>query len=164
MSVFRGRQLAKLRQALELDNLSGASGIIASDLVITGNAADTTEQTLASIIVKASEFTNGLKIKAWGTFASDTNTKTIKLKIDSTIVVTNDVTPRPNNLTWEFEATVYKTSDMFEIIGGGIVGAILQSRMTDQIGEADVTITITSQVGTAVANIVICRGLTAESI
>jgi hypothetical protein len=162
MSVFKGHQRAKLLKSLDIP--TQVSGVVASDLVTFGNAANTSEQTLASVNVKSSEFTNGLRLSAWGSFGSDINFKTIKLKVGSTVVAVNDVTLRPSSSVWELEATLYKIIGNFQVIGGGIVGAVLQSRMAEQFIEADIIVTVTGQVGAAVANAIISRGLVAESI
>lgn len=162
MSVFKGHQRAKLIKSLNIPTQT--TGVVASDLIMFGNAANTSEQTLSSVNVKSSEFTNGLRLSAWGTFSSNTSLKTVKLKVGSTVIAVNDITLKPNSSTWEFEATIYKASGSFQVIGGGIVGAVLQSRIVEQLTDTDIIVTVTGQVGVAVANAIVSRGLVAESI
>lgn len=146
-----------------------AGGLIDSDLTTTGNSASTAEQILATVTVPADtlSFGVGIRIKAWGTFASNAFLKTVKLKFGSTIVATNDITVRPSGNTWSIEAVIFQKVGAQESIGKCSIGAVAQSDISAQPIEnesSNISVTLTGKTSSPAADHVICRGLYLERI
>lgn len=118
-----------------------------------------TEENLISYTLPASSLdaTNrGLRIKAAGSTAANTNTKTIRVYIGSTVLMSNNVTAAPNAVGWEFEVELFRTSaTTAKATARGSVGSVMQISSYNGIGETftgALTIKITGQNGTASAN------------
>lgn len=97
----------------------------------------------------------GLRIKAAGSTAANTNVKTIRLYFGSTVVMSNNVTTTPNAAGWEFECEIFRTSATTEkAIARGTVGSAQQTTTYTGVGETltgALTIKVTGQNGTASA-------------
>lgn len=143
------------------------TSIIDEDLVIAGNSASTSEQTLASATVPTNAG-EGIRIKAWGTFNTNNQSKTVRLYYGSTVVAINDITLKSYGQTWKLEADIYKRGTMLqEGIGTGQVGAVSQSMLLTAPAEddtSDVTIEVTGKTLTPTANNIVCHGLVVEAI
>ena len=89
-----------------------------------------------------------IEIEAWGTFASNANTKTVQIKLGSNVLCYNDVTTAPNGVNWHAKAKLSKRSTGSSVFSLGVmtVGAVPQT--IQQGGPAfthgsDNTITVT---------------------
>lgn len=70
----------------------------------------------------------GVRIKATGTVAANSNTKTIRLYFGASVVVSNDITTAPSNKSWVLEADVWRdSSSTQEYIAKGLVGSVAQT-------------------------------------
>ena len=131
-------------------------------------AANTTETTLASVTIKAQSFTvieNGFKVKAWGTFAANTNTKTLRVKFGSTTLIQNDKTTAPNGVDWMVEVYIlYRANNLMSISAQMQVDCVNQTPNSVVVGEdddTDLALLITGQNGTASANDITKEGIVA---
>ena len=145
------------------------------NLTSVGTDAAITEKTLATTTVRANTLDavgKGLRIKVWGTVAGNTNAKTIRLKWGGVTLVSNDVTPNPDGVAWDFEATLFATAigghgGSQDIIAEGTVGSVVQTKSFTFPAvdtEADVDVTVTGQNGVASANDIVFEGLLVEAI
>ena len=130
-----------------------------------------TEEDLISYTLPAGSLntTNrGLRIKAAGTFAANTNTKTIRLYFGSTVLMSNDITAAPNNAGWEFEAEVFRTSATTEkAISRGTVGSAQQTTTYTGVGETlanALAVKVTGQNSIATANDIVAQILSVTFI
>ena len=149
------------------------AGVIYTDTDAGVTGANTTETTLKSAATPAKALIGEccVRIKAWGQFAANANTKTIRLKFSNTTLVTNDVTTAPNGLIWEIEAVVGHRgggADNGTYFGRMVVGAANQTLKGGTFSQAGVFsnsifINVTGQNGTATANDIICDGLFVET-
>ena len=142
-----------------------------SDLSSTGTASDTVETDLNTITAPADTLDaneKAIRVRSHGIFAATANTKTIRLKVGGTTVISNDLTTAPNGLAWYAEVDIYRTSvDNQEVIARMIVGAISQTvtrtALTLDDGAA-IIIKLTGQNGTAAANDIVAKALAGEEI
>lgn len=139
------------------------------DLDSQATTAVTSEEDLNSIVIPANVLNgnfNGIKLEAWGTVASNANTKTIRLKFGSTTLISNDITTAPDGLHWHLEASIWRTgASTQEAIARATVGANNQTttRTTpNQTETSSITAKVTGQNGTASANDIVCEGLIVE--
>lgn len=128
--------------------------------------ANQTETTLISYTLPASslDVTNrGLRVKAAGTVAANGNGKTIRLYFGSTILISNDITGSPNNVGWELEYEIYRTSATTEkAVAHGTVGSVLQTTTYSGVGETlsgALVIKVTGQNGVSSANDIVAQFL-----
>ena len=131
-------------------------------------AANTTETTLATVTIKAQSLTvieNGFKVKAWGTFAANTNTKTLRVKFGSTTLIQNDKTTAPNGVDWMVEVYIlYRSNNVMSISAQMQVDCVNQTPNSVVVGEDDDTdldFKITGQNGTASASDITKEGIVA---
>jgi hypothetical protein len=131
-------------------------------------AANTTETTLATVTIKAQSLTvieNGFKIKAWGTFAANANTKTLRVKFGSTTLIQNDKTTAPNGVDWMVEVYIlYRSNNVMSVSAQMQVDCVNQTPNSVVVGEDDDTdldFKITGQNGTASANDITKEGIVA---
>ncbi len=142
---------------------------IGRTVTTTGTPASTTETTLATIDIPAGTFcANGktVRFRAAGAVAANANTKMIRLKVNGTTYISNDVTTAPNNTTWRIDGEILRqglntqvgTADM-------IVGSTNQThKIINSTGteNAAIAIAVTGQNGTASANDIILYSLTVD--
>ena len=98
-------------------------------------------------------------LEAWGTTATNGNTKTMRLYFGATAV--QSVSGAFSNTPWWLTATVYRT-------GAATQDAVAEGRVTTTQGvtfttptetlSGAVTVKITGQNGTAAANDIVCEG------
>jgi hypothetical protein len=147
-----------------------AGGMISAQLTATGTGADTTEDTLQTFMLPANAFDatgRGIHIEAWGTTGADANNKTVRLYFGTTKIY--DSTPlTTNNGSWYLWANVYKTGPSTQtavatstFINSTPTTAVNSPNQTDT---SPITIKITGQNGTAVANDIVCNGMTVNFI
>jgi hypothetical protein len=136
-----------------------------------GISAATTESTLITYNLPANTLSatgKGIRVRAWGATNGSTVGKTIKLYFGTDVVFSNDVTPSPNNLDWEFEYELYRTGAATQkSISKGFVGAVPQT--TNYASHSkDPTIAqvikVTGQNASGTANEIFAEGLTVEFI
>lgn len=126
-------------------NIMGTNAL-SSTLVQT--AANTSATNLSDVTIKANSFgsqlsasyQNGFHLHATGTFATNTNTKTLRLKFGSTTVVTNDKTTAPNGTTWIADLWVWFRSAGVMVVEGRLqIDCVNQTPYTGVVGEDETT-------------------------
>lgn len=142
-------------------------GVLSVNLTSTGNTADTTEDTLLSYSVPANTLSatgKGVRIKAWGTFAANADTKTVKLYFGSEVIATP--TAASNGTNWSLDLLVFKTGASTQaVVGNGVVATTpvtVYSAAGAETDTANITIKVTGQSGTAAANDIVAKGLVVE--
>lgn len=142
-------------------------GILSVNTTSTGNGADTTEDILMSYSLPAKTLSatgKGLKIRAWGICAANTENKTMKLYFGSEVIAT--ATAATNNKNWFLELEVFKTGASAQVVFGQ--GQVDTTNVTPYVttgAETDtaaITIKITGTSGTATASNIIAKGLVVE--
>jgi len=113
-TTFSGPAL--VQKLPDADSRFRLGGPISVNTPGTSTGSDTRLTTLASLVIPARFFTPqtpkmGLKIRAWGRTAANGNVKTISLAMGETTLVSNDLSPAPNNQKWVIESMV--------VFGGG---------------------------------------------
>lgn len=149
-------------------NMAGVHSLSAA---FVQTAANTTEIDLTNVLLKAKSFgaqssttyQNGFHLFATGSFAANANTKTLRVKFDSTTVITNDKTTAPNGTTWTVNLWLF-----FREAGSVVVNGTMQIDCVNQtpwtgtvaINEAtDLRAKITGQNGTASAGDIIQQAM-----
>lgn len=149
--------------------LSG--GQLYAGLTTVGTAANTTETDLQTYTMPANTFdvaSRGVRVTAWGSYGATANNKTIKGYFGAANVVYNSTALAQNGTGWVLEFEVYKTGSNTQchwgnlVAGNTIPGA--QSGTDTQTDTAAIVIKVTGQNGTAVANDIVCRGMTVKMI
>lgn len=145
------------------------AGVFAVDTTSAQTAANTSETDLVTDSLDANSLSangKGVKVKAWGTFAANGNTKTVKLYFGATVIAT--VTGAYNGVAWEVEAIVLRTGATTQEAGGhGLVSGQSPTVTRSAPGETlsgAVTIKATGQNGTAAAGDIVFRGFIIEAI
>lgn len=126
--------------------------------VTAGNNTSTGETTLDSYSVAANLLNangRGLRITAWGTFAANANTKTVRLKFGSTDLTSGAFTGTTNGGSWKVSATILRTGAATQTAvcdWGTTTGTV--SRQGNVTSPAEtlsgaVTLALTGQSGTA---------------
>ena len=128
------------------------------DTSTSSTTATTNEEVLITYTLTASSLNSdgrGLRIKAAGTTAANTHTKTIRLYLGSTVLMSNNVTTAPNAAGWEFECEIFRTGATTQkAIARGTVGSAQQTTTYAGVGETlanALAVKITGQNGTASA-------------
>lgn len=146
------------------------AGVIYIATSPVGTGADTTEDVLQTFSLPASTFDvagRAVRIKAAGTYGADANNKTIKVYFGAQIYNTGTISQ--NNTAWAIELIVwctgtntqsYFTSGLYA--GTAIVGA--GSGNLTQTASGAITIKVTGQNGSAVANDIICTTMIVEML
>ena len=142
------------------------TGPIVIDLGNVGTAANTTETTLKTYSLPANTLSSNdmyVDIEAWGSTASNANTKTIRLYFGGTTLGANNITTAPNGLGWMYRARVYRTGAATQIaVGNYHVGPnnndVITASPTETLSGA-VVIKCTGTNGTASANDIVCHGM-----
>lgn len=128
----------------------------------TATTAVTTQETLYTHTITADSIANdgeGICVTAYGSFAGNANTKTIKFKFAGNAYVSNAVTTAPNGVNFKAEFQVLRSGATSAVGYGDLtVGAISQGIDNSKAGITwanDNDITIIGQNGTAAANDII---------
>lgn len=129
-----------------------------------GTAADTVETDLMTDSVPADVLeVNGrtVFVEAWGTFAANANTKTVRLKHATKVLAS--ASGAFNNLKWFLHGQVTRTAvDAQDVFGYGLVesnnptGFVVDTDAADE--NIAQTVKVTGQNGTAVANDIVAHG------
>lgn len=126
-------------------NIMGTNALSST---LAQTAANTTPTNLTDVTIKANSFgsqlsasyQNGFHLHATGTFATNTNTKTLRLKFGSTTVVTNDKTTAPNGMTWIADLWVWFRSTGVMVVEGRLqIDCVNQTPYTGVVGEDETT-------------------------
>jgi len=128
----------------------------------TATTEITTEEVLWSKALGAALLSSdgmGVKIEAFGTCAATANTKTIKLKVDGNVVVSNGTTTAPNGKNWQIESIILRSGATSSTSKGSIsfdgVADEIDSSKASITWANDISVSITGQNGTAAANDII---------
>lgn len=146
------------------------TGTLTTAYTAVGTTAVTTEEDLWTYSLPAGALNadgRGVRIIAWGTFAANANNKTVKVYFGATNNSSASYTTAPNGTLWKFtvdilrgSATTQFGSSLFS--AGGLSGTNIMAP-TETLSGA-VTIKVTGQNGTAVANDIVFRGGYVETI
>lgn len=146
-----------------------ATGQITAQLSSTGTGADTTEDTLQTFTLPANALDavgRGVRIAAWGTTGADGNNKTVRLYFG--VAIYNSTAVTTNNGSWYLWAEVRKTGSNTQtsVVTGVFTNSIPITAVNtpNQTDTAGIVIKVTGQNGTAVANDIVCSGMTVEMI
>ena len=130
-----------------------------SKTTTTGTPANTVEATLDTVTIKGGSFTsnkNGFHIKMFGTFAANANTKTLRIKVGSTTVISNDKTTAPNGTAWSVDLWIMYTGTDTQVVQATMqIDCVNQTptvTATTIDEDVDNTITATGQNGTSSAD------------
>lgn len=144
-----------------------AEGVLSVNTTSTGNGADTTEDTLLTYSLPAKTLSangKGIKIRAWGATAANTDNKTMKLYFGSEVIAT--ATAATNNKNWFLELEVFRTGSSTQVVFGQ--GQVDTTNVTPYVttgAETDtaaIVIKITGQAGTGNAGDIVAKGLVVE--
>jgi hypothetical protein len=133
-----------------------STGLLASAYADVLTTAVTSEETAFSYTLPAGTLAadgKALKMVVAGSTAANATTKTIRVKIGSTTILTNTVVTAPNNDKWYAELTIVRASSTASVVAGDIV--FNNSHDGVQVSKPAVTwanantITVTLQNGTA---------------
>ena len=140
-------------------------GTIYCKTLNTTTTAVTTEETLATYTLQAgalnsdvsgADNTSGIRVSAWGKFAANANTKTVRLYISSDVIKSNSVTTAPNNVDWWMEAEYRRYASTTETaIARMEVGAVSQGTTRSALSHNlanSLTVALKGQNGTANAD------------
>jgi hypothetical protein len=140
-------------------------------LASVGNDADAVEKDLITYALPADSLSatgKGIRVRVWGITDATSEAKTIKLYFGATVVIANAVTAAPESKTWEFEALVFRTGvNTQDAIGKGIVDVLPEAATYTSPTETDsgsITIKVTGQGSSTVANEVVAKGMLVEFI
>lgn len=131
-----------------------------------GNGADTTEDTLASFTLPANSFDQvgrGVHVYAFGSFASNTNTKHAKLYFGSEVLSTGT----GNNVSWSLEIWSLKSAANVQKLSGQPIVGTTHGGVNNQAGAetdtAPIVIKVTGQDSTSAnANSIVLNGMFIE--
>lgn len=138
----------------------------------TGTTAVTTEETLYTYSLPAATVANdgeSIRITVFGTFAANGNGKTIKVKVGTTVYVTNSVTTSPNAYSWKAEVLIERTGATGAVGGSNL---IIDTKVNENvnINKSGITwanantITVTGQNAVATANDIVCSMVKVEHL
>ena len=137
-----------------------STGLVTSQVAIVGTTAVVTQETLFSYTIPANFIATqgqGLEVAFFGFFAGNANTKTLRVKVGSTIYLVNDITTAPNARPFIGYFTMNRgaTSLLLASAGDLKIESVAQSAQTD-VSPFDWTIantiTITGQNSVATAD------------
>jgi len=138
------------------------NGLLDSKYSDTGTTAVTTLETLYTYTLPASTISSngeGVYISVYGTFAANTNVKTIAIDINGNVYSTNAVTTAPNGTDFKAVVEVLRTGATSAVgFGEMITGAVNQGISKSKAGitwGSDTVISFLAQNGTAAANDII---------
>ena len=142
-----------------------AAGLLTAQLTPTGNGADTTEDTLQTFSFPANTFDaigRCIKIEAWGSFAANSDTKTVRVYFG--VAFYNSTGLTSSGSSWYIWARVCKTgSNTQTSIATGIFANTLPVTNIGSPGQTDtsaITIKVTGQAGTGNASDIVANGMT----
>ena len=145
------------------------SGIADAQITSAATTAVTVEEDLQTYTLPADALDANkrmIRVTAWGSFAANGNTKTLRLYFGATSVITNLDTTAPNNNPWRITALIIRSGSNAQLASADmVVGSTQQSVGQTTPAETDsgtVVIKITGQNGTANANDIVCQGMITE--
>ena len=129
------------------------------DVAAVGTDANTSEKTLGTLNIPGGTFcANGkaVRFSASGPFASNGNTKTVRLKINGTTIISNDITTAPNGGVWRVEGETYRIGVNAQRTSASLyIGSVLQTTKlidTSCTESSNCAVIVTGQNGTSSAN------------
>jgi len=153
------------RMGTSISEKVNLGGTIYCKTLNTTTTAVTTEETLAAYTLQAgalnsdvsgADNTSGIRVSAWGKFAANANTKTVRLYISSDVIKSNSVTTAPNNVDWWMEAEYRRYASTTETaIARMEVGAVSQGTTKSALSHNlanSLTVALKGQNGTALAD------------
>lgn len=154
--------------------VAGASGVtvLNADYTQTGITATTSEEDLMSYTLPAGTLSadgSALRIKAWGTLANSSATRTVRLYWDGNII-DSVATGSTANQKWRIEAVIMRyqaagqrVSSLF-FFGNDASTDTLRLGSSDETADetGDIILKISGQSTSATANHVVATGLTVE--
>lgn len=156
--------------SLSSDKLSDI-GLLDSKYSDTGTTAVTSEETLYSYTLPAGTIANdgeGISVTAYGSFAANTNTKTIEFRFAGNAYVGNAVTSAPNGVKFKAEFQVLRSGATSAVGFGDLtVGAVSQGIDNSKGGVTWANandVVIAGQNGTAAANDIVLSMVIVEQI
>lgn len=144
------------------------AGKVSINTTAVGTDADTNEKDLMAYSLPANSLSadgKGVRVKAWGIFEANANTKTIRSYFGS---VLTQFTGTESGNTWEMNWLVFRTGSstqktksnvIIEAANGFPKGDISTLTETDS---SAIVIRVTGQNGSASANDIICEGMLVE--
>lgn len=149
-------------------------GKIEANLTTASTAGTGAEELLGSVTIPAYTLNangKGVKLKVWGKTAATVNVKVIKIYVGtgtpplSVQIITNDVTIAPNNLDWEAEIMIFRTSSSNQKYTAELhVGACDQTVQSGTLTYSDTTTIFAFLYAQAVAGGVTVHGMYLEAI
>ncbi len=136
-----------------------------------GNDADTLEKDLSVYNLAANTLDingNAIKITAFGSFAANNDTKTVRVYFGSSVVALNTDNTTPNNLLWSIEVIVWRVSSSVQkakaiVTLDGESSEVQFNSPGESLGAA-LDIKVTGQSGTATANNIVKEATSIEHI
>lgn len=149
---------------------SSTGTLLYSNTTSVGTDADTSEKTLMTYTLPANSLDangEGIHVRVWGYYASNSNNKTIRLKYGSSTAVTGGPGAY-NNTTWTIDSYFIRDTASNNRTSNVLANnstTFSHNRPTNtEDTSADITIVLTGQNGTASANDIICEGMIVEFI
>lgn len=141
--------------------------LLTSNATTTGTGANTTETDLWTYSLPAGTLSTnlwGVRIKAWGTTGANANNKTFKVYFGATQIVALSTTANASG--WTSLGTVLRTAAATQQAGAQLQIGLGTTQSTStapaETLSGAVTIKVTGQNGSAVANDCVFRGATVE--
>ena len=168
-----GTTVAEVNDKKTIMGASLSTGRIPAVAYISGTSAstgaNTTETDLQTYTLPANTLGvdgRGVRIRAWGDFAANANTKTVRLKFGGTTIQFNATTTAPNNMDYVIEAVIVRIGANSQTYGSFmLVETLPQSTISTSIAITDtagIVIKVTGQNGTANAGDISCRAMVVE--
>jgi hypothetical protein len=146
-----------------------APGMLATQLVSAATGANTTETDLQTFTLPANLFDavgRGIRFKMWGTTGADANTKTVRVYFGAGNKIYDSTGVTSNNGSWMVTGEIYKIGANLQ--ASWTTGIFINSwpstdvQQNTQTESGTIVLKVTGQNGTAVANDIVCQGMTIE--
>ena len=147
-------------------NEAVASRTLAAGATVTQTDANTTEKDLFSTVIPAGTLkgSRGIRLTAWGRTAANANTKTVRVRFGADVYTV--IAGAVNGATWWTKLELLRRGPNSQVrIGqGGFAASIstAQSATAAENEDADITLRVTGQNGTAAAGDILFDGATVE--
>jgi hypothetical protein len=143
-------------------------GLTYASSTAIGNAANTTENNLMSYSMPGNTLSvnnAGIRIRAWGDTAANSNSKTIRVYFGSTVLCT--LSANASNKPWFLDAYVLRSGPTSQVAMGQChfnadTSIVVSSVIPVETLSGAVTVKVTGQSGTANANNIVQKGLIVE--
>ncbi len=129
-----------------------------------------TETVLQTYTLPANSMNNlgrGVRVRAWGVFAANSNNKTVRLYFGALAAVSSG-TLSSSNTAWVINMEVYRTTSGNQIYWGNIIAGNsdigVQQGVATATDTGTIVINVTGQNGSNSAGDIICNGMTVDII